>query len=318
MRFATIFAFFAILVTSLAMTTHSVEAADKEVTFDVNGKVIKFSIDGEQFATFNYSKDWKKPFIFPLNAPGNVNVLRKIVPTKAEQGSSKQGTDHFHHKGVWVAVDSVNDEKLNFWHEGEKIVNVTNTVVPGENGTALLKVTNHWFEGETPLMKEHTTVTFHPSRLITYEISLTAIDKPVTFHDTKEGFFAVRVAHTMRQMEGGRIVNSEGDKGEKECWGKPTPWVDYTGEVDGKTVGVTLMDHPDNFRKSRYHVRGYGLFSISPFGPKKYSNGKEEASPVTLKPDGKPLSLKYGLFVHAGDEKEAKVAEMYKTFTGAK
>lgn len=277
---------------------------------------LQILIDGKPFATLNHGRDWKKPFLFPVHAPDGTNVLRDIIPTKAEQGSSKEGTDHFHHKGVWVSVDSVNDEKLNFWHEGAAIV-CDKVEHSAQNGAGLLTIHNTWMDGDKPLLKERTTVEISPSRLVTYYISVDAIDKDVTFYDTKEGFFAVRMAHTMREMQGGHAVNAEGLKGTAECWGKPSPWIDYFGEVDGNTCGITLMDHPDNFRKSRYHVRNYGLFSISPFGPKTYSKNKEDASPVTLSPGKEGLRLTYGMYIHNGNTEAGGVAEAYQQFLKA-
>lgn len=277
---------------------------------------LEIQIDGKPFTVLNYGKDWKKPFLFPMSAADGTNILRDIIPTKDQQGSSKDGKDHFHHKGVWVSVDSVNDEKLNFWHEDAAIVcnNVEHAV---KDGVGVITVNNTWMDGDKPLLKETTGIVIRPSRLVSYHIDLEAIDKDVTFHDTKEGFFAVRIAHTMREMQGGNIVNADGLKGEKQCWGKPSAWIDYYGEVSGKTCGVTLMDHPNNFRKSRYHVRSYGLFSISPFGPKTYSNGVEEESPVILSPGKDTLHLTYGLFIHNGDTKEGGVAEAYQEFLKA-
>lgn len=281
------------------------EKSDSELEVRIGDRVL---------TVFNHGSNWNKPFLYPLHAPDGRNVLRDIIPTKAEQGSSKDGTDHFHHKGVWVSVDSVNEERLNFWHEGSKIENTGIVHKVREDGVGHLLITNSWLEDDKPLLKETTSVLIYPSNLITYHIELTAVSKDVTIYDTKEGFFAVRVAHTMREMQGGSIVNADGLKGEKECWGKPTPWIDYYGEVDGATCGVTLMDHPANFRASRYHVRGYGLFAISPFGPKKYSGGKEPEAPVTISPGGKSFTVTYGLYVHNGDTDAGKVAEAYEQF----
>lgn len=296
----------------------SIAAEPETVSFRQKGEGELEVLVGEQvFGVFNTGKEWNKPFLYPMHAPNGKNVLRDIIPTAADQGSSKDGTDHFHHKGVWIAVDSVNKEMLNFWHEKDKIVCDSIEHSTGDNGSGIVTLHNTWVEGERPLLKETTTVVFAPSRLVTYHITLKAVDRDVTFYDTKEGFFAVRVAHTMRQMEGGHITNAEGLNGEKDCWGKPSPWIDYYGDVDGAVCGVTLMDHPDNFRKSRYHVRGYGLFAISPFGPKKYSNGQEKEAPVTLTPGKDNLYLTYGLYVHDGDTKSANVADAYQAFLKA-
>lgn len=290
----------------------------KGVTFhEASEGQLEILIDGSVFAVLNHGKPWNKPFLFPVHAPSGKNVLRDIIPTAADQGSSKDGTDHFHHKGVWIAVDSVNDEKLNFWHEKANIVCDSVQHTSGKNGTGILTIHNTWRQDDQPLLKETTTATFYPSYLVTYQIELSAVDKDVTFHDTKEGFFAVRLAHTMREMQGGHITNAEGLKGEKDCWGKPSPWIDYFGEVDGKTCGVTLMDHPGNFRKSRYHVRSYGLFAISPFGPKTYSKGAEPEAPVTLSPGGDSLKLTYGLYIHDGDTSAGHVAKAYQDFLTA-
>ncbi|MEQ9411600.1 MAG: PmoA family protein [Fuerstiella sp.] len=314
MKFASLF------TTSLLLcvATSAVAADAKGVSFHQKSDgELQIKIDGQPFAVLNHGSKWNKPFLFPVHAPSGKNVLRDIIPTAADQGSSKDGTDHFHHKGVWISVDSVNDEKLNFWHESSKIVCDKVEHSTAADGSGHLTIHNSWMDGDRPLLKEQTMVTIHPSRLLSYQIELRPTDRDVTFYDTKEGFFAVRIAHSMREMQGGHIVNADGLKGEKDCWGKPTPWIDYYGEVDGQTCGVTLMDHPDNFRKSRYHVRSYGLFAISPFGPKKYSNGAEQEAPVTLSPGKAPLQLTYGLYIHDGNTEEANVAKTYQKFLKA-
>ncbi len=305
----------ALVVCLVASSTLAVDRDSHGVSFQpMKDGRLEIRIDGKSFAVLNHGTEWNKPFLFPVYALNGTNVLRDIVPTKADAGSSKEGRDHFHHKGVWVSVDSVNDDRLNFWSEASRIECEGVTHSSMNDGSGQLTITNNWMEGDKPLLQETTTVTIHRSRLLTYHIELSAVEKDVTIYDTKEGFFAVRLAHTMREMEGGHITNADGLKGEKDCWGKPSPWIDYYGEVDGSTAGVTLMDHPGNFRESRYHVRAYGLFSISPFGPKKYSGGKEAESPVVIRPGKEPFTLDYGLYIHDGDTETARVADVYQQF----
>ncbi len=295
---------------SQSASAGQVEIALHETTADV-------TIDGELFTTYNFSPQLMKPYFHPVYAPGKKLVVRKEVFDKQGQGKGHQkGLDHFHHKGIWIAIDSVNKEMLNYWHEKNRMTTESVKVSTcGNNAT--LHVINHWLDNDNkPILKNKVDFTFTPDRMIICEMALTALNQPVTFGDTKEGLFAIRLNYELRGLSGGRIINADGLKGEKECWGKPTAWIDYHGEIGGETVGVALFDDPNNFRPSRYHVRGYGLFSINPFGEKKYSNGKKKAAPVTLKP-AECLKLRYAAYIHRGDEKQGKVVEHYKQFVSA-
>ncbi|GIX05256.1 MAG: hypothetical protein KatS3mg114_1125 [Planctomycetaceae bacterium] len=275
--------------------------------------LVGLRIQGEPFLTFNHSPGLAKPYFHPLRAPGG-HVVTSLAPF-----------DHKHHKGIWIGVEHVNG--WNFWGgkyqqqdvvdgqpAAERIHNEQVEVHPLPHGAQQLAIVNIWQGKEgRPVIREETRVNAYPDRLLIFEIHLRAMEPEVRFDDTKEGFFAVRVAPTMIGRLEGRIVNAEGLVGEKDCWGKPSAWVDYSGPVDGKLVGIALFDHPANFRPSRYHVRDYGLFAISPFGEKVYSKGAAEAAPITLK-QGEALRLVYGLFTHQGDEKGGKVAETYQRF----
>lgn len=295
-------------------TTLNALAQTAEVTTSQSPGLIGIRVGDQPFATYNFSQGLAKPYLHPLRAPGG-HVVSTLAPF-----------DHKHHKGVYVGVEHVNGN--NFWGakyqqqdavtpgpEKERIENVNVEVKPGANGTQELHIHNVWQgDGGQAVVHEKTIITAYPNRLLVYDISLVADKAPVMFEDTKEGFLAIRVAPTMTEKVGGVITNAEGEVGEANCWGKTSPWVDYSGTVDGKTVGVALFDHPDNFRKSRYHVRGYGLFSISPFGEKVYSKGQSEAAPITLQP-GESVRVVYGLFPHLGDAEKGNVAEAYSQFT---
>jgi hypothetical protein len=88
---------------------------------------------------------------------------------------------------------------------------------------------------------------------------------------------------------GGTILNSDGKVNEKEVFWKPAKWVDYSGAITGKnSEGITLMDHPSNpNHPAVFHVRDDGWMgpSLTFDAPRKIEIGK-------------PLRLRYGLYVH--------------------
>ena len=95
-------------------------------------------------------------------------------------------------------------------------------------------------------------------------------------------------------------------------WGKAADWHDYSGTVDGKRVGIAVFDHPKNAHRAAWHTRAYGLLAANPFGRDSFpgTKGKEEAKLAK----GEHLKLRYGLLIHAGDARQAKVAEHYAAF----
>jgi len=293
-----------LLAALLALTPLLAPAADT-VRLDAQDGKIDISIAGQPFTTFHY-KGFDKPFFIDLRAPDGTVITRSL--------EKEAVTDHPHHKGLWASVDEVNEHK--HWMEGQPIRVDAVDILEAEGDPASFCVHNTWIDKSgQPLLKETTTVSISTDRTIAYDMTLApAGNEPIEFGDTKEGFFALRVRDELREKGGdGKITNANGATGEKEAWGKTSPWVDYSGTVDGKPVGVAIFDHPENFRPSRYHVRAYGLFAISPFGESAYTNGEQEAKVVHLKP-GEPLRLRYAAYIHAGDANSADVAGRYAKY----
>ncbi len=146
-------------------------------------------------------------------------------------------------------------------------------------------------------------------------MTLTASDGPVTFGDTKEGMFGVRVATSMdvkKGKPGGRIVNAKGLT-DAATWGKKSPWIDYSGPVEGKTVGIAILDHPGNFGyPTPWHVREYGLFAANPFG--KHEFGLSPKAEPTVLEAGKSLHFRYRVILHEGDANAYPVGKAYEAF----
>ena len=184
---------------------------------------------------------------------------------------------------------------------------------------------NTWRTADgTNVLTEDTIIELHnlgDSRLFIFKIQLIADYCPITFGDTKEGSFGVRVNDAIREEKGnGKITNADGKTGEKECWGRISAWCDYSGKIDGKAVGITIFADPENPYPSCWHVRGYGLMAANPFGREKsgFPAMKGKTDLVKL-PRGEHLKLlRYGLLLHTGDVKEGKVAERYEQFVKLK
>jgi hypothetical protein len=293
---------------SCAFAAQAVRGAEGIVELSVKGDTLDIKVGGKPFTVYNFAKALPKPYFYPVYGPEGQVMTRPIVTPQR---------DHKHHRGLWFSIDEVNDIK--FWAEGGKIENASVEPIVTKGNPARFKIVNNWLgKDNQPVLIESTTISIFANRLITYDAQLTAGKNPVTFGDTKEGLFGFRMVETMHEPLGrrggaGKVVNAEGVQGSFKTWGKTSDWIDYYGSVEGKTLGVAIFDNPHNFRRSRYHVRNYGLFSISPFGEKSYTNGKNPEGIVNLKP-GQSLRLRYGIYFHEGDTKAADVAGTYRKY----
>ena len=117
--------------------------------------------------------------------------------------------------------------------------------------------------------------------MVDFDIKLTA-GEAVKFGDTKEGSFGLRLADPLKEQKGtGKMTNAEGKVGEKAVWGRPSPWVDYAGTLEGEQLGITIMDHPTNpGHPTHWHARAYGLCAANIFGLHEFDNDKTKDGSV--------------------------------------
>ncbi len=137
---------------------------------------------------------------------------------------------------------------------------------------------------------------------------------PLKMGDTKEGTFAIRVVNGLTAPNV-KMLNSEGKVGEAEIWGKRADWVDYSGDVDGESLGIAIFDNPANIKHPTYwHARDYGLFAVNPFGEHDFYNDPKRDGSVTIA-TGQSLTLRYRVFIHHGDAAQARVAAAYRLYS---
>jgi len=285
---------------------------------------IAVNIDGKFYTTFYLAVNGQKPYIWPLSTADGIVVTRHF-PMDQFPGET---SDHPHHKGLFFAHGDING--IDFWdteprksptapkRAGMKLIRVEE--MRGGKKTGTIKVV---FEGldpdGNPVMRETRTVVFHAGsnlRIIDYGITIEPLVPKLTFGDTKEGTFAIRLATSMTEdaAKGGRMVNAGGAETEKNVWGKRSDWIDYDGPVDGKTVGVALFDTPSNPRYPTYwHVRAYGLEAANPFGLHDFLNNKAHDGDMVVE-RGHPVHFQYRVVIHDGDTASANIAALYKEY----
>jgi ketosteroid isomerase-like protein len=303
-------------LTLAALTFVPVQAAKITVEKSDRGAVVK--ADGQLFTEYVVRSN-TKPILWPLIGPDGKRMTRDYPMLENQPG---ERYDHPHHRSMWFTHGEVND--IDFWADkpAEKKGKVVHrefvALESGERGKIVTR--NDWMSPDLKkkICEDQRTFIFYADpdkRWIDVELVVKATNGPVTFGDTKEGCFGVRVAGTMKvdAKPGGEIVTSRG-KTNAAAWGKQAEWVDYHGPVDGETVGVAIMNHPSSFRYPTYwHVRTYGLFTANPFGLHHFTGAKEGAGAHTIE-SGETMTLRYRVLLHKGDEKAGRVAEIFDAY----
>jgi hypothetical protein len=297
-----------------------------EVKVTQSADRIAVVIDGQPFGDLVFGPGVFKPYFYPLRSASG-KIMTREWPMHEVAWEKGEKHDHPHQRGLWFAHDDVNG--FRYWMsdplnkpnpEMGKIVVSKILDVKSGNDAGSFTALFDWNDpsGKT-IMTEQRTMTFHAGpkmRIVDVVIALTPKQK-VTFGDTKEGTFGIRLNPELEEQgHSGHIVNAEGAQGEKNVWGKPSNWVDYYGAVDGEPLGIAVFDHPDNPRHPvRWHVRGYGLFAANPFGLAEFTNDKSKNGAMTFDA-GKTVTFRYRVVIHPGDYKTANIAHLYETWAG--
>ncbi len=280
----------------LCVCSFHARAADDSIAFEQEPGRIKISIKGEPFATYVYRDEQTlRPYFANVQAPGRIRVTRKHP---VEPGT--EGGDHgTMHPGIWLAFGDISG--ADFWRNKAQVVHAGFVQQPQVNeGRGSFAVKNEYRKDGKLICTETCRYTIAPREggyLLMSDSTFSNDDGPFEFGDQEELGFGVRVNRKLRVKGGnGRIRNADGLQNEKQVWGKAADWCDYSGTIDGTFAGLTVMPHPENFRRSWFHVRDYGLMLANPFGRKAMTGGEKSSVPV--KP-GESLRLRFGVFVHA-------------------
>ncbi|HZK21309.1 MAG TPA: PmoA family protein [Oscillospiraceae bacterium] len=244
-------------------------------------------IKDKKFSSYVYSDEFAKPFLGPILGKNDVGYTRLDLASK----------EHPHQRSLIIAVGDVNG--YDFWNEpkGEGI-EVHKKLENIVSGSAFSSFTAHniWkTKSSENIIDESRTFTFYNQsencRYVDIEVVFTASYSDITFGATKEaGPLGIRMNENLKVTNGGKMINSYGGEGERECWGRPAHWCDYSGVIDGNEYGIAVFDSELNLRyPTTWHIRNYGLFAANNL----FFNGAIEI------PKGETLTYRHRVVFHS-------------------
>jgi hypothetical protein len=205
---------------------------------------------------------------------------------------------------------------LSFWADGKgtQIRQKTWLCYQDGNEESAMAVTLGWFAPDgKELMDQDLIAALRPLPGEEFTLELQSTFRPgpgmpkVQLGKTNFGFLAVRVAKSISEhFGGGLLTNSGGQIHEKNIFGQPAEWMDYSGPVppDGTIEGITYFDHPSNPRyPSKWHVREDGWMGASFCMDDGFIILAEQ-----------PLRLRYLLHAHAGELQPDRARKIQASF----
>jgi hypothetical protein len=292
-------------------------------------KKLDVLVDGRLFTSFCWDDSIYKPVLYPVFTSAGTEITRGF-PLNPRLG---ERNDHMHQVGIWLNYGNVNG--IDFWGNGYRgikeplggvIKHIRIERLSSKNSEGYFVSAEKWLDPSgRRILDEKTEYHFiarGSMRIIDRITTLKAGDTAVLFKDTKEGFFAIRVARQLElpSKEGvilldangnasaaedtlnsgitGNYISSEGITGES-VWGTRARWMNLTGIIGSEQISIVICDHPQNPGYPTYwHARGYGLFAANPLGWRDFTRG-EKVFDFTI-PAKKSAKFRYRIIINSG------------------
>jgi hypothetical protein len=263
---------------------------------DTEGR-LEIKLRGKPFATYSYrDTEITRPFFANVFAPSGAKITRNLPQAPDDP------QDHpTMHPGVWLAFGDLSG--ADSWRMKAPVEHVRFIEKPQIDGDLLrFSVENRYLSADPTqqICRERCDYTFQllsAGVLLLCDSIFRNDTSEFVFGDQEELGLGVRLARTVavKGGQGGRILNSNGQRNEEEAWGQQADWCDYSGPVGSEFVGILLMPHPNNVRRSWCHARDTGFMAMNPFGHNAFTGSEKSAIAVA---PGESLQLRYGVLFH--------------------
>ncbi len=241
------------------------------------------------------------------------SYLHPVYGLDGEVISDDFPKDHFHHRGIcwaWPHV-TVDGKHYDLWACVPGIRNQFEKWTCKEAGKekAVLGLENSWRVGDKKVVREQLKITVHPaavnSRSIDFELTWTALDKPVTLQGAaNKSYGGFNMRYAMKGQTSRITVPSGPTK--KDLAITKLKWVDFTSPFKGAPgeSGAAIFIHPSHpGYPPTWLTRHYGILCV----------GWPGVKPDTLQP-GKPVRCRYRVWVHRGRIETADLKRAYEEY----
>jgi hypothetical protein len=283
------------LIPMMAVSQKGIKAAEI-------GNRIDITINGRFFTSYYFSENEKYPFFFPVNGPKTGSSV-----------TSMRNGEYPHHSSLFFGCDRVNGG--NYWQEGlerGRIVSSGARIAEQDSLHVIIADECTWKRPDAPSpIRDFRTITIKAPREGLYQIDfviMLEMLEDVTIEKTNHSLFSARMDPDLSVKFGGTMVNAEGGSGEKETFGKPSPWMDYFGKRGDTFEGLAILQHPGNpDYPAPWFTRDYGFFSPTML----YWPSDDKATKLAK---GESITLRYRVLVHEGNTQTAGIAEEFEKY----
>lgn len=291
-------------------------------------------IGGKVFTTYYLSATTAKPYLMPLQTASGV-IISRSFPVGNDVTGADVRNDSFepHQRPLYFGHGNV--DGLDFWGEqifdrffsdhahqayGHMLLKTVEEAAESQNRATVRARFRLLDPKEREVGEETQAFTFlgdDRTRTIDCEFTLYATAGPLVLGDTKEGTFGIRLTAELSAPHD-QMLNSQGGRGERAIWGKHAEWVNYSGVVAGKPVGIAVFDSPSSFRHpTTWHARAYGLLAANPFATREFTKDRNQDGSWTI-PEGQSLKFRYRVLIFDGELSAAQLAAMYSEYAAEK
>jgi len=276
-------------------------AAEGQVAAELLADRVAVTVDGVAFTSYRFAASQKYPYFWPVNGPAS------------GQSVTTESSDPYpHHHSLFFGCDRVNGG--NYWQEENdrgQIISSGPKLIERAGRRVVFTDDCLWLQlGQDPVMRDRRRIAISAPREDVRHIDFEVRLEPLTdilIEKTNHSLFSARVVPEIGVASGGTLLNSLGNSGEKETWGVPSPWCDYSGPRDGVVEGIAILQSPRNrWFPCKWFTRDYGFFSPTPMH--WLEEGRLEL------PKGDILTLEYRVVVHAGSATDAGIAEAFEKY----